>query len=72
MSSPTRHNSEGKKLFSFGGKKLNLPSEIPLFHYEATEYYTPDGSDYVLPHNNQYIQVQSAIGAVFVTYFYSG
>ncbi|CBY33597.1 unnamed protein product, partial [Oikopleura dioica] len=61
VSSPTRHNSEGKKLFSFGGKKLNLPSEIPLFHYEATEYYTPDGSDYVLPHNNQYIQVNAPV-----------
>ena len=44
---------------------MNLPSDIPLFHYEATEYYTPDGSDYVLPHNNQYIQVpQSLIFAI--------
>ena len=58
MSSPERQNTTGLKLVSSARAELHLPDSTPFLHFETTDYFTPDGRDYPMPHNNVYIQVQ--------------
>ena len=39
----------------------HLPDATPFIHFESTDYYTPDGRDYPMPHNNIYIQVNGLV-----------
>ena len=67
MSSPTRQNTTGLKLLSSARSALHLPESTPFLHFETTDYFTPDGRDYPMPHNNIYIQVD--ICSEFFTIF---
>ena len=59
VSSPTRQNTAGLKLLSSARTAFNLPSTTPFIHFETTDYFTPDGRDYPMPHNNVFVQVKS-------------
>ena len=58
VSSPTRQNTAGLKLLSSARADFNLPSTTPFIHFETTDYFTPDGRDYPMPHNNVFVQVK--------------
>ena len=61
MSSPTRQNTAGLKLLSSSRADFNLPSTTPFIHFETTDYFTPDGRDYPMPHNNVFVQVNASL-----------
>merc|ERR1711892_1363476 len=59
VSSPSRQNTTGMKLLS--SAREHLPENTPFLYFETTDYYTPDGRDYPMPHNNVYIQVNGLV-----------
>lgn len=61
VSSPTRQNTAGLKLLSSTRADFNLPSTTPFIHFETTDYFTPDGRDYPMPHNNVFVQVNALL-----------